>query len=121
MRNLTLLDQYRDSSPRVLELYGNAGDHESGVFRVPTPGGSSTVLVVASCGEGWEHVSVSLEHRTPSWHEMDHIKRLFFEDNQWAVQYHPAVQDHINCCKTCLHLWRPSDMGFPKPPKHMVA
>ncbi len=34
MRNLRLLDAYRDASPHVLAFYGDAGDHGSGVFRM---------------------------------------------------------------------------------------
>ena len=40
------------------------------------------VVIVASWGGGWEHVSVSLARRCPTWEEMCMIKDLF-------VEYHP--------------------------------
>ena len=120
MRNLNHhdIEQYRRRDKDVFAIYGSYGDHESGVFSLPVnrsqfeahyqseSGPIEFVLVVAACAEGWEHVSVSLADRCPTWFEMDAIKRLFFEDDEWCFQIHPAVADHIDCCRNCLHIWR---------------
>jgi hypothetical protein len=95
------------------ESYGN-----SGIFLIPH--GEVNLRVVVSDEYGWDHVSVSLKYRCPTWAEMCQIKKLFFRDDEWVVQYHPAVSDHINCHPYCLHLWRPHGVEFPKPPAQMV-
>lgn len=56
---------------------------------------------------GWDHVSVSLAHRTPNWEEMELVKQLFFKEYEWAVQYHPAKSYYVNLHPNCLHIWRP--------------
>lgn len=76
--------------------------------------------VIASDGDGWDHVSVSLPDRTPTWDEMCGIKKLFFGDDQMAVQYHPAGKDYINQHPYCLHLWRPHGQEIQMPPRYMV-
>lgn len=121
MRNLRLLDAYRDCSPRVLAMYGSPGDHETGVFRVPSPTGGQTLTIIATAGEGWDHVSVSLPNRCPNWPEMDHVKRLFFREEETAMQLHVPPSDHISHHPYCLHLWRPQGVEIPRPPGWMVG
>lgn len=82
---------------------------DGGAFEVPFEG--RTLKVVASYGDGWEHVSVSLPNRTPNWREMEHVKRLFFEDDEWAMQLHAPPSRHI---------WRPRAAPLPLPPEWMV-
>lgn len=78
--------------------------------------------VIASDGEGWDHVSVSLAHRIPNWLEMEHIKRMFFRPDECCMQLHVAVVDHINCHPHTLHLWRPNDgREIPRPPNSLVG
>lgn len=78
------------------------------------------MFVIASALGKWDHISVSKEHSTPSWDEMDFIKRLFFKDDEVAVQYHVETKDHINIAANCLHLWRPQNQVIPMPPKEYV-
>ena len=92
----------------------------NGAFMVRLPNGS-TCAVIASTGEGWEHVSVSLQHRVPIWDEMCSIKRLFWEPEDCVVQYHPPKSQYVNCHPNCLHLWRPLDAPLPTPPTWMVG
>lgn len=65
--------------------------------------------VVASCDDGWNHVSVSLENRTPTWDEMCFIKNMFFQPEDLCVQIHPRKSQYINCHKHCLHIWQPPE------------
>lgn len=65
------------------------------------------LFVIASDGDGWDHVSVSRVDKTPSWEEMCFIKGIFFKDDEVAMQLHPAKKDYINQHPYCLHLWRP--------------
>lgn len=122
MRNLNLLNIYRDCSKAVMDHYGSFGDHETGVFLIREYMDSPLVLrVIATTGEGWDHVSVSLPNRCPIWGEMERIKRMFFQDHEVAMQLHVASKDHVNVHPYCLHLWRPIDKEIPLPPSIMVG
>ncbi len=67
-------------------------------------------------GEPWDHVSVSLEDRTPTWDEMCHVKSLFFDDEETVVQFHPPKSVYVNNHPHVLHLWRPTETVIPLPP-----
>lgn len=123
MRHLTVaaVDKYRDSSARVVAYYGSAGDHTCGMFHVPSPIDRVLMRVIASSGEGWDHVSVSRHGRCPNWPEMEFVKRLFFQDDETAMQLHVPPSDHVNCHPYCLHLWRPHHTEIPRPPAMMVG
>lgn len=82
------------------------------------------VKCIASDGEGWQHVSVSLETQTmfpPSWSIMCQVKDLFWEPNDWVVQFHPAESEYVNQHPGCLHLWRPTKQPLPIPDSLMVG
>lgn len=121
MRNLTILNKYRDVET-ALKLYGFAGDHETGIFHVPSATDDEAVLkIIASVGDGWDHVSISLPNRCPTWAEMEQIKRAFFKDEETAMQLHVPPSDHISVHPFCLHLWRPLTGKIPMPPAWMVG
>lgn len=96
------------------DSYGN-----NGAFTVPFKG--FDFRVVASDGEGWEHVSVSLPNRCPSWEEMCHIKDLFWNEDDCVVQYHPPRADYVNNHNFCLHLWKPIGKNIETPPSILVG
>ncbi len=121
MRNLHLLDAYRETGPGVIKHWGWAGDETCGMFHVPSPIDGGDLRVVASSDEGWDHVSVSRPNRCPNWPEMEHIKRLFFRDDETAMQLHVPPSHHINIHPNCLHLWRPHKAEIPRPPGWMVG
>jgi hypothetical protein len=89
-------------------------------FRIPNGSARNTLLVIASDGLGWEHVSVSKKYECPTWAEMCHVKALFWGDEDCVVQYHPAQSVYISLHPYCLHLWRPVDEKIPLPPGFMV-
>lgn len=105
----------------TLGEYAVALGEDGGAFNVPHHPTGVLLRVIASNGGGWDHVSVSLPNRTPNWREMEYIKRLFFRENEAAMQIHVPPADHINCHPNCLHLWRPQDTEIPRPPAWMVA
>lgn len=115
MRDLRLLSLYRRTDDDVRKYYGGVGDHETGVFQV------AGLLVIASSGMGWDHVSVSRRDRTPTWEEMARVKKMFFKDDETVMQLHVPISDHINCHPNCLHLWRPQEQEIPRPPSVMVG
>lgn len=121
MRNLRLLDIYRDESPALIAMWGGAGDETCGAFLVPSPTDHALIRVIASSGEGWDHVSASRPNRCPNWTEMEHVKRLFFKEDETAMQLHVPPSDHVNCHPYCLHIWRPLGAEIPRPPAYMVG
>lgn len=115
MRNLHTLDQHR------VKFMGMTGDDKMGAFLLPGYQGGPKLRIIACSDWGWDHVSVSLLNRCPSWGEMDYVKRLFFKDEETAMQLHVPSCDHINIHPYCLHLWRPHEAEIPRPPELMVG
>lgn len=93
------------------------GDEFHGSFLIPFE--SYKLQVIASNGEGWEHISVSLwqSKKTPSWKMMCFIKDLFWGPEDVVVQFHPRQSEYVNFHAGCLHLWRPCgiDIATPSP------
>ena len=65
--------------------------------------------VLASDGLEWEHVSVSMPDRCPSWNQMCFIKDMFWDEDDTVIQIHPPKKEYVNHHKYCLHLWRKCD------------
>lgn len=82
--------------------------------------GKKNFAVIFSFGCEWDHVSVSLKHRTPTWKEMCIVKDIFFNESENVIQYHPAKESYKNTHKNCLHLWKPQKIELPKPPNCMI-
>ena len=111
-------EQFRIKTGKLTsdESYGN-----NGAFYVPRGIGGKYFTIVASDGEGWEHVSISLPSRTPTWEEMCEIKSLFWDDEDCVVQFHPPKSNYVNNFGTCLHLWKKIGEEFPVPPSILVG
>lgn len=113
---------------RIAEEFRRHGfllDHDNGrtgMFgRYRDPKSSKMLNIQASWGDGWEHVSVSMPSRTPSWKDMQMVKDLFWPKEELAIQYHPASDCYVNYHPHCLHIWRPQDEDIPVPPTWMVG
>jgi hypothetical protein len=111
---LSRYDNLRIAPPPFWGEHGGRGDDECGCFRV------GKLAVIATVGDGWEHLSVSLEHRCPTWDEMSAIAHKFFGDAP-AMQLHVPAAAHVNCHPNCLHWWRPIGREIPLPPGWMVG
>lgn len=111
-------------------------DGNNGAFIVPFGPPEATqkrvyAYVIVSDQLKWDHVSVSVGEmhrgefralpRCPTWEEMDHIKRLFWRDDECVVQYHVPRTDHISDHNTVLHMWSAQDQPFPLPAPIMVG
>lgn len=70
---------------------------------------------------GWEHLSVSMPSRTPTWEQMCIMKDIFWNKNEACVEYHPREEDYVNNHKHCLHIWRPTHEPLPTPPSILVG
>lgn len=91
-----LIEKYRVEGPP---------DSSCGAFRIPFKG--KWLAVISSDGDGWDHVSVSIRFRCPTWEEMEWVRSLFFDDAETVMQLSVPRDDHINLHPNCLHLWRP--------------
>ena len=100
-------------------LASTEADGNNGYFYVPFE--KMHLAVIASDGLGWDHVSVSLDDRDPTWEEMCFVKDLFFDKEDCVVQYHPPQRDYINMHPHCLHLWRSQIDHIPRPPSILVG
>lgn len=99
-----------------IKLYGSYGDEQNGAMLIKPRG----LKVIFSNGGGWEHLSVSKRNKTPSYEEMDRLKREFWGPDDVVMQLHVAEKNHINDHDYCLHLWRPTNQEIPLPPEVFV-
>jgi hypothetical protein len=81
-------------------------DGNNGVFIIHSLKLKNQLTVICSDGMGWEHVSISLNTRSPTWEEMTFVKNKFWDKEDLVVQFHPVESDYINNHEFCLHLWR---------------
>lgn len=119
MRDLTYLDYAR--------LKGAArGNARNGAFEIRVKPTVVRLLVIASDGAGWDHVSVSVKgrgaptQRCPTWAEMAYVKDLFFAEDEVVMQLHPTRAHYVNNGEV-LHLWRPQLHSIPVPPAYLVG
>lgn len=72
---------------------------------------------IASDGDGWEHVSVSIPgfKRLPTWEEMAFVKRQFWGAEDAVMQLHPRESEYVDNFEV-LHLWRPVPGALPPIP-----
>ena len=123
MRSLFVpeIDRHRITDPAALGHVGGwAGDEAHGAFIIASPIDKAPMLVMASNDAGWDHASVSRKNRVPNWAEMSFIHRLFFNDDEVAMQLHLPPKQHINCHPYVLHLWRCHNEPIPLPPAIFV-
>ena len=117
MRKPSEVEQYRIKTGPMASI-GTIG-RINGAFLVPY--GKITLRVIASDGLGWEHVSVSLANRCPTWEEIDYVKNVFWTDDEAVMQLHVPKDRHVNWHPFCLHMWKPLNEKIPLPPKVMVG
>lgn len=106
-------------------FFASQPGEDAGAFTIPGPRGEN-LRIIASSGDPsidvhWEHVSVSLRHRTPTWEEMCYVKSLFWDEEETVMQLHPPKSRWINNHRYCLHLWRPLQAMIPLPPDETVG
>lgn len=126
MKNLRLLDVYRSRewerqlAHKADEFLSSADDASRGAYVIPSPLGGA-LRIIASTAGGWDHISISRADGVPCWSEMEYVKRLFFAEDEWAMELHAPPAEHINRTANVLHLWRPNDgREIPIPPREYV-
>lgn len=95
-----------------------------GKFFIRRAGSNHPMIVIATPGDWrlpWDHVSVSLKRRCPTWEEMCWVKDLLWLPEEPVIQIHPPKSKHVNNSEFCLHLWRPLEEALPLPPAWAVG
>ncbi len=97
-----------------------------GAFYFPI--GTTRIIAIASNGSDevpWEHVSLRANdyrgERVPTWSEMCMAKKMFWDEEECVVQYHPPKSDYVNNHPNVLHLWKPIGIDIPRPPSIAVG
>ncbi len=117
-KNHSHLDPYRlRSGPYASPPGAGYGAFQIGKLRVISSGSYSEQ---GDGLAGYEHVSVSLGNRCPTWAEMCKVKQLFWGDDECVVQFHPKKSDYINNHPHCLHMWKPVQFDIPMPERLCV-
>lgn len=111
------LDEFRRVHPT---LGASPAGASWGYFEINTPHGTLRVIS-GGRGEPWEHVSVSLQNRTPTGSEMCRVKNLFFGPDETVVQFHPDVRHYVNHHPFCLHLWKRTGFDYELPGKELIV
>ena len=109
-----------------LEIVDECGDAITGYYRTLDYTKTGNIRIgnrfyfVFSWNNGWEHLSVSTQYKTPTWDEMCMFKDIFFREDEACVEYHPRKDDYVNLHKHCLHIWKPLKKSLPIPDKSLV-
>jgi len=114
------------------QLKTTSADGNNGMFVIGSPEPGWHLALIASDGEGWEHVSVhafrgesvnakKLQLRTPNWKEMAHVKDVCWDGEDVVMQLHPKRSEYVNNHPHVLHLWRPLHAEIPTPPSIFVG
>jgi hypothetical protein len=117
-------NEYRLVHHPILGSTEKAGNN--GAFDIPYSKNyrDYTLIVVASDGGGWEHVSVSImgkPNQTPTWEMMCFVKDLFWDDEDVVMQFHPPKSQYVDNHPGCLHMWRPIGKEVLIPPSIFVG
>ena len=107
--SLEHLEKYKILLPEWLVGGEQFGMETIGCYAITLPGSFQKFDIIATIDLGeWEHVSVTImsADRMPKWTEMAQIKDLFWNDDEYVIQFHPAKKDYVNLNAKCLHLWR---------------
>lgn len=120
-----LVDKYRKSHPMYPDTqFGDSyGYFEISVGKDGEPLEDYRLRIISSGIQprgGWEHVSVSIADRCPSWEDMCRVKAMFWEDSETVVQFHPEESQYVNNHEFCLHLWKQVGVKVELPPKQFV-
>ncbi len=97
----------------------------NGAFVIPSNVKGRSLVVIASDGMGWEHVSAHVERGdeqfTPLWDEMCFLKDSFWGPEDCVMQLHPKQSEYVNNHPHTLHLWRPINQEIPQPESILVG
>jgi hypothetical protein len=119
-KRFEMLDKYRLKTSD----WGTSEGSRYGFFFIPYKMQKPPLKVMSAPfgdDQEWEHVSVSLPNRCPSWEEMSFIKQLFWCKEDTVIQFHPPESEYVNNHPFCLHLWRNTKNETKCPPSILTG
>lgn len=75
-------------------------------FLLPSITKTATISAMNFKDDDFEHVMLNPKHRLPTYEEMVSLKEIFWEQDEVAMQVHPAKSQYVNIEIFSLHLWR---------------
>ena len=102
MRNLAEII----SNPHLSQITISSEKRRAGSGKVKLAGWEGWVVFDAIVPP-WEHVSVISRKKdvSPTWHDLEQIKEIFWTDNEEAMQFFPR-KSNVNIKRNIFHLWR---------------
>lgn len=82
-------------------LESKVGDN-FGAFQMSGDDGKQMRIICAPTDELWQHVSVSLARRCPTWNELCKVKNLFWEDDEVMNMFDDRKYNWFKC-PDCLN------------------
>lgn len=109
-----------------ISIASDSSHEMNGMFIVPCLNQFLRCMISDGAGmepdeQKWEHVSVSLMYRCPTWEEMCFAKDLFWDAGEMVMQLHPPKSEYVNNHPFCLHLWKPVGIELPAPDSILVG
>lgn len=102
----------------------------NGAFVTPSRKTGQTLCIIASDATDWddaqlgrprwEHVSVHVDGRCPTYEEMMEVRGWFWLETETVVQFSVPQSEHINLHPHTLHMWRCIDEAVIQPPRECV-
>lgn len=97
---MRLPEQYR---------YQHLTDDLVRIFKLPPFIGERWLICVYTRDGDWDHVSVQVLEggvpKTPVWDEMRGVVRLFWNNGEEVIQFHPSQAEFRDWHPHILHLW----------------
>lgn len=84
---------------------------DTDVYRLP--GG---LRVYVSTSNGWDRVAVHCARAQPTLSQIDHIRKLFFEDDELVQIFMPPKSRYSNPDHNTVILWHATTIQVPTPP-----
>lgn len=87
--------------------FGENGEVMRGPYEYHTDLGIHVVVSIDFSKHGaLLHVSISKQHREPSWGEIKAIREVFFPPDIDVMMVLPKKEDYVNLHQYCFHLWQ---------------
>ncbi len=119
------LDKYRVQFPGHPQSPNGAnyGYFQMGSLRIISSGSANDgdSKGINEVVDKWEHVSVSVRNRCPTWSEMCIVKDLFWGQEETVLQFHPKKSAYVNLHPFVLHLWKRVVEDYELPPKETMV
>lgn len=106
MKKLQTIKLEHDTIQQALLRASGISSSQRSEFLIPTVTKKASISALNFPDDDFEHVMLNPKHRLPTYEEMVLLKDIFWEQNEVAIQVHPAKSQYVNIAMYTLHLWR---------------